>query len=111
MMPGRNTAQEPQCFLQTGTQGFKAFTEADFRVFPVGEGQDEVVEQMWEPEPAQRDLERVHRGEVRLACNARLMDLGKKHLGVRPVKPTPDPHPPLKGSQLSVLKLARVTPL
>ena len=43
MMPGRNTAQEPQCFLQTGTQGFKAFTEADFRVFPVGEGQDEVT--------------------------------------------------------------------
>src|SRR3990172_1328010 len=66
---------------------------------------------MRKAQPPERDLQRIHRREIRLALHSRPVHLREKHFPLRTVQAPPHPHPPLQCPQLPRLKASRIPPL
>jgi hypothetical protein len=108
--PG-NSSQFPQGVLQAFAEALEALGETDRAGFPVGVGEDEVIDQVVERFAEDGDAELVHAGEVALGEPTRLVNLGEEHLLGRPFEGTPLFDPPLQATKLNVGKSAWETAL
>ena len=104
----RHATEFPQRLLQTVRQRFERLRRTHRHRFPVRVGQHEVVHQVIERLPRDRDAQIVHAGEVRRREVPGLMHLAEHDRAVRPGQRPPLPHPPLEGAAMRIEELARV---
>ena len=99
----RDAAELPEAGLHAFGQGLKAFREADLDGFHVGVGEHQMVDQMREKYPRERDLEVTHGGKVGLGKPAWLVALLKDHGLGRSVLGAPGGDMALEGAELAGL--------
>ncbi len=100
----------PSCHRQTSipsASASKALRQDEVDRFDIRIDQDEVEEQMRERDPAERDAEIGHVGEVRLRHDPGLMDLGEEDLLGRTVLRPPGGDLALEGAELDGLIVVR----
>ena len=110
-MPRRHAAQLPQGVLQTLAQRLQAFRETDRRRFPVRVRQHRVVGQVRKRLTGNRHTQVAQVREVGRQQVAWPMHLAEIHFFRRPGRSPPRLHSPLQGSQLAVVKSARIVAL
>jgi hypothetical protein len=98
----RHTSQLPQGVLQAFAEALVALGEADRAGFPVGVGQDEVVDQVGKGAASQGNGQVGAVGEVTGGQASGVMDLGEENLLGWPVLGAPLLEAPLQGAQLAV---------
>lgn len=101
-MLARHPAQLPQGPLQTAAEGLEGLGKTNRNGFPIGIGEREVVEQVIERLPPDRDPQRVHVREVRCGQGAGSVDLGKDDFPVRPARSPPSPNSTFKRPPLGI---------
>ena len=106
-----NPSQFPEGVLQPLAEALETFGETDRARFPVGVGQDEVIDHVIKRLAGQRDSQTVHMSEVGGAELAGRMDLIEEDLLGRPRDGLPRLDLPLQGAELAVLKPARESAL
>lgn len=107
-MPTRHAAQFPQRVLQAVGECLERLRRTHRHRFPVRVGEHEVVHQVVERLPGDRDVQGVHVGEVRRGEVAGLVDLAEHDGLARPVKRPPLPHPALEGATVRIEEPARM---
>jgi hypothetical protein len=106
-MAPRSAAQLPEGVLQPIRQRLERLGEAQGHRLPVRPGQHEVVHQVLEGPSEERDLQRVHAGEVGGRQIAGEMHLAEHDLAWRAGGGSPLPHAPLEGASLAVSETFR----
>jgi hypothetical protein len=109
-VPPRHAAQFPERRLQPVGERLERLRRTNTHRLPVGVGQHEVVHQVIERLPRDRDAQIVHAGEVRRREVPGLMHLAEHDRAVRPGQRPPLPHPPLEGSSVRIEELPRMFP-
>ncbi len=104
-------AQLPEGRLQPGGEALEALREADRPRFPVGVGEDEVIEEVVERLPGERHRERREVAEVGGRQLPGRMLLGKEDLLVRAFERPPGLQLALEGAQLPGGELPRILAL
>ncbi len=107
----RHTTQFGKRVLQALAQRLETLREADRRRLPVRVGEHEVVEQVMEALPLDRDAQVVHRGEVGGSQPAGFVDLGEEHFLRWAGNGAPAANMPLQRPQLVVRESAGLAPL
>jgi hypothetical protein len=106
-MAAWHAAQLPQRVLQSFRQRLERLRRTDRHRFPVRVGQDEVVHEMLESSPGNRDSQRIHAGEVRRPQVSSQMDLAEHHFTLRARDRPPPLHAALERSPMTLRKLTR----
>ena len=106
----RNPAYFPQRLLQSRRQALKRLGKTNHHAFPVRIGQCELVDQVIEQLPVNRDADAVHVCEVGLPLPARLMLLDKHDFLGQPITCSPDFDPSLQCPKLAFLISLRMFP-
>ncbi len=101
-----NPSQFPEGVLQPLAEALETFGETDRARFPVGVGQDEVIDHVIKRLAGQCDSQTVHMSEVGGAELAGRMDLIEEDLLGRARDGLPRLDLPLQGAELAVLKPA-----
>jgi hypothetical protein len=107
-VPPRHAAQVPERRLQPVGERLERFRRTNAYRFPVRVGQHEVVHQVIERLPGNRNAQIVHAGEVRRREVPGLMHLAEHDRAVGPGQRPPLPHPPLKGPPVRIEELPRM---
>jgi hypothetical protein len=108
MLAGNAANDLPHARLEAFDQRLEAFREADPDRLDIRVHQHQVVDQVRERHAAQRHVQAIHVGEVRLRGFPRFMQLRKHHLALGTVLGTPGSDVPLQRPQLPVLVAARM---
>jgi hypothetical protein len=109
-VPPRHAAQFPECRLQPVGERLERLRRTNAHRLPVRVGQHEVVHQVIERLPGDRNAQIVHAGEVRRRQVPGLMHLAEHDRAVRPGQRPPLPHPPLEGPPLRIEERPRMFP-
>src|SRR5207237_2037552 len=104
----RYPAELREAGLDRFSEWLKALGEADLHRFKVRVGQHQMIEQMREGPPGQREGEILHMGEVGLGHAARLMNLFKHDLTGGTILGTPIGDMSLQGAELVGLIAPRI---
>ena len=105
-MPPRHAAQFPERVLQAVGQGLERLRRRRCHRLPVRVGQHEVVDHVIERLTGDRDVQRVHVGEVGRGEIAGVMHLSKDGELARSVAGPPLPNPTLEGASVRIEELA-----
>ncbi len=108
-MLDRHRPQLPQRSLQSLAQRLETLRVSDLHRFPVRVRQHKMINEMLKPLAQDRDRQRVHLAEVRLTLLPGPVNLREKHLLLRPMHRSPQPHPPLQRPQLPIPKPLRIS--
>jgi hypothetical protein len=109
VLPG-HPAQVPERLLQPVRQRLERLRRTHRHRLPVRIRQDEVVDQVVERLPGDRDGQPVHGREIRRREVAGPVHLTEHHRLPRSRGRPPPPHPPLEGPTVRIAELARVFP-
>jgi hypothetical protein len=107
-MPPRHTTEFPQGVLQTIGECLERLGRADTHRFPVRVGQDEVVDQVIERLPGDRDAEGIHVGEIGGGEITGVMHLSEDGEFAGSVASTPLPDAAFKRAAVGIEELAGV---
>jgi hypothetical protein len=107
-MPPRYAAEFPQGVLQAIGECLERLRRADRHRFPVRVGQDEVVDQVIERLPVDRDAEGIHVREIGGGEVAGVMHLPEDSEFARSVAGPPLPDAAFKRAAVGIEELARV---
>ena len=107
-VPPRHAAQFPERVLQAVGQRLERLGGAHRHGFPVRVGQHEVVHHVVEPPAGDRDVQRVHVGEVGGREVAGRVDLAEHDGLPRPVSRPPLPDAAFEGAAMRIEELTRM---
>ena len=107
-MPPRHATQFPECVLQTVGERLERLRRTQRHRLPVRVGEYEVVHHVIELLAGDRDVQRVHVGEVGGREIAGVVDLAEHDGLPRPMRRPPLPHATLEGAAMRIEELARV---
>ena len=93
----RHASKLPERPLQTRAEALEALGKTDEPRLPVGIRQHEVVNQMVETRPSDRDTKVIHAGEIGLGQIPGMMHLREEDLPGLPFRGAPKLYAPLKG--------------
>jgi hypothetical protein len=107
-MPARHASQFPEGVLQAVRQGLEGLRRTQRHRFPVRVREHEMIRQMLEAFPGDRDSQGVHVGEVRSRQVARMMDLAEHHFSSRTAARPPVSDASFQGPAVTGLELPGV---